>query len=232
MYRKRNGSLGFSFTRFANAAVPNFFEDPSPSQTADLTSQRRDMLYMHQIVSQDCYALDLRSFYVAGVAESEGISKKIHKALRKYEILNEDNTVNTHKIGSRFTHQLAFLNVYRQRELVGLLFWWEEEHQRLKKLEAEEHDLDGMILDAEQKVSLTVDDSGTKEMLDQLKFARERVRMKKRQRPSQRRQDVEEDRDDIVLAFHGRSKSVPQIGTPANRDGSQPERPPQYFAGA
>ncbi|KIW18797.1 hypothetical protein PV08_03086 [Exophiala spinifera] len=221
MYRKRNGSLGFSFTRFAHAAVPNFFADESPVRTANLISYRRDMCYMHQIASPDPYALDERSFYVAGVVDSESVSRKVHRALKKCSILGDDGIVDTHKIGPRFPHQLALLNIPRQKDLVGMLFWWEEECQRLRKLNAEEEELDELIAHAEVRVTVATegaargelreDDHGAKLALDELKFARERVRMKKRQRPSQRRVDVEEDKDDIVMAFHGRSKSVPNM---------------------
>lgn len=96
MYRKRNGSLGFSFTRFANAAVPSFFADVSAGRTADLTAFRQDMCYMHQISSTSPYVLDERSFYVAGIVDSAGVSKRVHKALKKYEILKPgDCTVDT-----------------------------------------------------------------------------------------------------------------------------------------
>ncbi|KAL2428743.1 Vanillyl-alcohol oxidase [Exophiala dermatitidis] len=218
MYRKRNGSLGFSFTRFANAAVPNFFADALPSHSGDLTAFRQDMCYMHQVTSADPYALDERSFYVGGIVDSEKLSKRIHKTLKKYEILKaEDGTVDTYKIGPRFPHQLAFLNINRQKDLVGLLFWWEEECQRLRKLNAEEKELDSIIADMVHNLEHLGPDSPEEQHLkinlDQLKFVRERIRMKKRQRPSQRHPDVEADRDDIVEAFHGRSKSVPNIGT-------------------
>ena len=125
MYRKRNGSLGFSFTRFAHAAVPNFFEDPSPIRTVSLTSYRYDMCYMHQIASPNPYALDDRSFYVAGVCDGENVSKKVYNALIKHGILKiEDGTVDTYKIGPQFTHQFALLNINRQKDLVVMLLWW------------------------------------------------------------------------------------------------------------
>ncbi|KIW30977.1 uncharacterized protein PV07_02662 [Cladophialophora immunda] len=240
MYRKRNGSLGFSFTRFAHAAVPNFFADETPSRTLDLTGYRRDMCYMHQIASADPYTLDERSFYVAGVVDSEGVSKRVYAKLKKNEILREDGLVDTHKIGPRFPHQLALLNIYRQKELVGMLFWWEEECQRLRKLGAEEKDLDALIAESDTKLTQTDEDGAerqaVKETLDQLKFARERVRMKRRQRPSQRDPDVEADKDDIMMAFHGRSKSVPNVGASGVAVGPdrpmQQGQPPQYFPAA
>ncbi|KIW84876.1 hypothetical protein Z517_00264 [Fonsecaea pedrosoi CBS 271.37] len=240
MYRKRNGSLGFSFTRFAHAAVPNFFADETPTRIGDLTGYRRDMCYMHQIASANPYVLDERSFYVAGVVDSESVSKKVYAKLKKNEILMEDGLVDTHRIGPKFPHQLALLNIYRQKELVGMLFWWEEECQRLRKLDGEEKELDGLISESEVKLTTTDEDGAerqaVKQTLDQLKFARERVRMKRRQRPSQRDPDVEADKDDIMMAFHGRSKSVPNVGVGGVVAGPvapiQQGQPPQYFPGS
>ena len=123
MYRKRNGSLGFSFTKFAHAAVPNFFEDDPATRVSELGSYRKDMCYAHQTTSSNPYALDERSFYVAGVTDNENMSKKVYKALQKHELLKKDGLVDTFKIGPNFAHQLACINMVRQRELVNMLFW-------------------------------------------------------------------------------------------------------------
>jgi hypothetical protein len=234
MYRKRNGSIGFSFTKFAHAAVPNFFADESTARLADLHPQRRDLCYMHQIASESPFAFDERTFFVAGVTDNENMSKKVFKALKKHEMLRDDGTIDTYKIGPRFAHQLACINMVRQRELVNLLFWWEEECQRLKKLIDEEEELNKMIDESEKHVTENENDVVKKEMLDQLKFARERVRMKKRQRPSQRRPDVENDSDDLMSAFHGRSKSDPALPSAPASTAPQQQRdiPPEYYGPA
>ena len=158
------------------------------------------------------------------------MSKKVFKALKKHEVLREDDTVDTYKIGPNFAHQLAVINMVRQRELVSFLFWFEEECQRLKKLMAEEEDLNKMIEESEKHVAEDEDDVSRKEMVDQLKFARERIRMKKRQTPSQRRPDVENDSDDLLAAFHCRSKSAPTIMR-ASQPQQQMGSPPEYYAG-
>jgi hypothetical protein len=230
MYRKRNGSRGFSFTEFAHTVVPNFFEDDPITRTADLTPQRHDMCYIHQVASSDPFAFDERTFYVAGVTDTEGMSKKVFKALRKHEILRQDNTVNTFKIGPNFAHQLAVINMVRQRELVNMLFWWEEECQRLKKLLDEESELNTLVQESEKQATTDEYDVTTRETLDQLKFARERIRMKKRQRPSQRQPDIENDSDDLMAAFHGRSKSAPALTTAAGQRQHQLGSPPEYYA--
>ncbi|RMZ81789.1 hypothetical protein DV738_g2042, partial [Chaetothyriales sp. CBS 135597] len=213
MSRKRKGSKGFSFTRLANIMVPNFFADTAPTITSALVGLRKDMCYAHQLSSPNPFALDERSFYVAGVADNEAVSRKMYKALKKHGILRADDgngEVDTRKIGQSFIHQLASINVMRQRELINMLFWWEEETQRLKKLVAEER--------------------RAKEKLDQLKFARERIRMKKRQRPSQRRADVEADKDNLMEAFYGGgSRNAPPLAQTSS--GVQDNgKPPEYYA--
>ena len=230
MYRKRDGSLGFSFTKFAHAVVPNMFADDSSMLIQSLGPRRFDMSYMHQLASARPFALDEHTFYVAGVTDTEGMSKKVFKALKKHEILREDDTVDTYKIGPKFAHQLAVINMAHQRDLVNMLYWWEEECHRLKKLLGELEDLNKMIEETEKQVAANDADVSTKEMLDQLKFARERVRMKVRQRPSQRQPDVENDADDILAAFHGRSKSAPTILTAAAQPRQELGPPPEYYA--
>lgn len=165
---------------------------------------------------------------MAGVTDSEGMSKKVFKALKKHEILREDNTVDTYKIGPNFAHHLAVINVSQQRTLVNVSYWCEEETHRLKKLLGEVEDLSKMIDDAEKQIAESNDDVAQREMLDQL--TREKVRMKVRQRPSQRQPDVENDADNILVAFYGRGKSAPTITTGVMQPPQQRESPPQYYA--
>jgi hypothetical protein len=216
MYRKRNGSLGFSFGRLITNAIPNFATDGA-GVCVELSPQRRDMLYMHQINTPVPEALDENSFYVAGVCDRERQSQRIQSALLKNGVLTTpDGFVDTHKIGPKFTHQLAFISQAAQRNLINVLFWWEEEMQRWKKLNEEENELTTMISEAEEA---QVKEPAEGETLDQLKFARERVRMKKRQRPSQRDSAIETDTDaTVATAFNARRTSDARPG----------EMPPAY----
>jgi hypothetical protein len=207
--------MGFSFGRFVTNAIPNFATDGAGVWT-EVSPQRRDMLYMHQINTAKPEALDENSFYVVGVCDRERQSQRIHSALLKNGVLTTpDGRVDTYKIGPKFIHQLAFIPQAAQRNLINVLFWWEEETQRLRKLGEEEMELTSMISEAEARPNETED----RETLDQLKFARERVRMKKRQRPSQRNSAIETDTDETVAkAFNMRRKSDARPG----------EMPPAY----
>ena len=155
-------------------------------------------------------------------------------------------TVDTRKITSKFIHQLAFISQTSQKNLINVVFFWEEEVQRLKKLDAEESELSDLIRSAERKSGTNPHNlaesvphptqpngqtqsqtekpqqlqSQTPEStqpsdptlpeapseptpdqraeLDRLRFARERVRMKKRQVPTQRDPDIERDTDNVL----------------------------------
>ena len=146
-----------------------------------MTPERRDMLYMHQISTPKPEALDENAFFVVDVCDKERQSQRIHSALLKNGVLTTpEDLVDTYKDWSKI-HTSALLHRPTQKNLINVLFWWEEETQRFWKLVEEEKELGTMISELETRPEETTD----KETLDKLKFARERVRMKKRQRPSQ-----------------------------------------------
>jgi hypothetical protein len=208
--------MGFSFGRLITNAFPNFATDGA-GVWIEVSPQRRDIVYVHQINTLEPAALDENAFYVGGVCDREKQSQRIHSALLKNGVLTTpEGLVDTTKIGPKFTHQLAFISRMAQKNLIYLLFWWEEETLRWNKLCEEEKELTRMISDAEAETRGQTD----AETLDQLKFARERVRMKKRQRPSQRNPDIESDTDATVAkAFNIRRQSDARPG----------EMPPPYL---
>lgn len=203
------------------------FDDLSAPKAARLAPHRRDMLYAHQLSSQNFYALDERSFSVAGVVDSERMSKRTCKALLKYGVLKEDGTLDTAQIGPKFIHQMSFIDVYRQRELINLLFWWQEECQRYAKLVDEDKELSDLIKEAEQHAAEDTEDVLRKEALDQVKFAREWVRMKIRQGPSERRAHTEANTVDAMEAAR-RTASAPLVSQPSGAVRAKDEQLPSY----
>lgn len=240
MYRRRNGSLSFSFGRLVTNAFPNF-AGSGPGFT-ELTPQRQDILYSYQLSTGNPLVLGPNAFYVAGSTDHERRSRQIHRALQKNGVLDEDGKVDTTKIGPRFIHQLAFVDQMSQKNLINVLFFWEEEVHRLNKLESEEVELTSLITEAEKAQSQSIEESDphapldpqNTHTLDQMKFARERVRMKKRQRPSQRREDLEADQDTTVQDAFKARVNAPAYGSAAgrNENGQIPaeELPPSYHA--
>jgi hypothetical protein len=226
MSRKR-GSSSFSFTKFFDAVVPNMFDDLSAPKAAAMAPLRRDMLYAYQLASSNFYALDERSFSVAGIVDSERMSKRVYKALKKYGMLKEDGKIDTTHIGPKFIHQMMFVDVYWQKELVNLLFWWQEECQRYAKLVDEDKELSGMITAAERHAAEDTSDVARKEALDQVKFAREWVRMKIRQGPSQRRAHTEANTVDAMEAAR-KTVSAPLQSQSGSTAMGEDELPPSY----
>jgi len=187
------------------------FEDMSAPRAARLAPQRRDMLYAHQLASPSFYVLDERSLLVAGVVDSQRLSKRAFLTMQKHGIITAEGKLDTEKVGPKFIHQFSFIDVYRQKELVNMLFWWQEECQRYGKLVDEDRELEVLVKEAEERVREDGDDVQMKEGLDQVRFAREWVRMKIRQGPSQRRVQTEESGADAMETAR-RTMSAPLLG--------------------
>ena len=244
MFRKRNGSIGFSFTSFVQNAVPSMGMSPAAPKywCADLG---QDMLYMHQMAAKHPgapFALDERSLFVGGICEAEGTAAKVFNKLRKAGVLDDEGCVHTNMIdGKQFLHQVPILSQPRSRDLINLLFWWEEECQRLRKLLDEEKMLGKEIKRLEKIIATTEadntgsddeqDDQQQRQLLDNLKFEREKIRMRIRQRPSQRRHDVEAGTDRLLAEAQAANSNGRRRNTePAliSSGSGQVEEPPGY----
>jgi len=142
----------FSFTRFMSSAIPNFARDDA--NDVNLSPKQADNLLAYQLALLHPRYLDEKSFFEAGIAGSESVSKKVYKSLMKSKIIlpvpeagagsgsaGEQMTVNTAGITSKFASQMAVISVHAQRKLVGMLFFWEEECTRWKLLDQEEKEI-------------------------------------------------------------------------------------------
>jgi hypothetical protein len=143
----------FSFMRLINNAVPNFAKD-DPNDV-DLSSKEADDLVTYQLVLPHPRHLSENAFYVAGIVGSKSLSKQVYKALVKNKLIfpvPEDGsgsgaggevqmTVNTAGVTKSFASQMAVISVHAQRQLVGMLFFWEEKCMRWKLLDEEEREI-------------------------------------------------------------------------------------------
>jgi hypothetical protein len=157
----RNGR--FSWRRLITNAVPNFARDDI--NDVDLTPSQADNLIRWQLSTSAPPYLTEEAFFVAALTDSKTISRKIHCALVKHNLVAPAPAtarssqashasarpppsfaqpvppVHTARIGRDLVAQLAFISVHAQRKLVGLLFFWEEECMRWKLLEQEEAEI-------------------------------------------------------------------------------------------
>lgn len=246
MYRKRNGSFGFSFLDFAQNAVPSM--SMSRPQNSWVPALGRDMLYSHQIAAthpEAPFALDERSLFVGGICDSESTSKRVFHKLGRAGILDEQGCVNTMKIeGKKFPHQVTLLSQPRQRDLLDLLFWWEEECHRLRKLFDEVRAVSQQIKqiscregDSNEELNeeSALDDNERAQFLDHLKFEREKLRMRVRQSPSQRRADIESGTDQLITEINtadsqSRQNQGTALSSPNHRQHNEVMEPPKYHA--
>ena len=174
----------FSFSRLVTNMVPNFGRDDR--NDVNLTPRQADDLLGYQLALPHFRYLQEEAFFVAGIADAESLSKKVHKALVKHKIIlpvpeasssqgatkEETMTVNTLGITKNFANQISMISVHAQRKLVGLLFFWEEECTRWQLLDAEEREI----------LSALDTDSQNKD----LAIALAAVEMKKKLLPTQR----------------------------------------------
>ena len=139
-YYDTNGKrrISFSVTRFITNAVPNFPNSIDPT----VSINELDTLFDFQQVVKPPQKLIPTSLQVAQIARDEKTATKVCDKLLKLGIMHEGPPyVDTKKITSNFTHQLAIISSFAQRRLIHLLFDWEEEVRRLQILEDEEKEI-------------------------------------------------------------------------------------------
>ena len=113
------------------------------NQNVDLDIRQADSLYRWQLSQPQPAKLNEMSCFMASVIESKTLSRDVYKALVKLGILDPLNgsDLDTTWIDSRFSHFMAKIPKYRQRKVVGLLFYWEEELTRWRLLDEEEAEI-------------------------------------------------------------------------------------------
>jgi hypothetical protein len=147
MFKSSDSSTRFSFNRFISNAIPNIASTPIDTE---LSPNELDSLFMHQLGEPDPLLLSPQAFLNAGITSSPKVSASIHKALIKKSILSTASpVVNTSAIGKNFTHDLAMITSHAQKKVINLLFFWEEEGQRWKKLIGEQEELK-VVIEAEK----------------------------------------------------------------------------------
>ena len=155
MFKKSDGSLAFSWNRLVTNTFPNFALDNK--NNVEMSPAQADSLFQWQIRQEDPTKLDELAFYAAGVTgalkliesyipnsndltnrtDAKTYSKRILKALQKNGVITPEAKLDLSRITKHLPNQLSFLDVHRQRKLVGMLFAWEEELMRWRLLDEE-----------------------------------------------------------------------------------------------
>jgi len=145
MSRRADGSYSVSSTHFINDDQPFMLFDFA-KENVDLNLIQKDLLFARQMASADPTRLAADCFNAAGIVDTGYMSSRVFKKLQAYGVINaQDGTIHTENIDRYFAHHLAIISAYRQKQVVLLLFWWQEECQRLVKLSAERQELKGLM---------------------------------------------------------------------------------------
>jgi hypothetical protein len=126
----------------------------SDDYDVDLTAVQADYLVRSQLRTLTPPYLSEEAFFMAGVAGSRQLSRRVHAALARHGLIAPPPPspqqqsfgqpvppVNTASISSHFVRQLSIISLHAQRRLIGLLFFWEEECTRWKLLDQEQSDI-------------------------------------------------------------------------------------------
>ena len=209
MYRKPDGSYGASFGHFINNFIPSMMG--ASGDPGHVSMPQKDMFFSHHINQSDPCALCPTSLWASAIIDHKTVSGDIFKKLQKIGVVSQQGIVDTTKIDAKFTHHLAKIPAYQQKQVIDLLFWWEEECGRFRKLQGEEAELTALIRDYAN------DRDVYSRMLN-------RVRNKKKTVPSQRNEAVERDEDEEMVRF--RSGMISRTTTSHTFEGD----PPPYSA--
>ncbi|MCJ1244564.1 hypothetical protein MMC30_001762 [Trapelia coarctata] len=216
MFRKPDGKLGFSFNRFITSAVPNFAN--SSDRDMELSAKQQDDLFNFQIGLAEPRVLAEHSFYIAGVVENINQSPKILTSLKKASILSEhpdDPTVYTSRISKNFPNQMATISVHRQRKLVCMLFFWEEELMRWKLLDDEQREIQGLL---DEVTAQGGRENRSRE--EELRIALGRVQTRKNLAPSARHDDGTDNRKHTLPEYGQGTGTVGVLGGALRRNGA------------
>jgi hypothetical protein len=149
----------FSFTRLISNAFPTLAASSSSDADTDLPITKADALFQHQISLPSPSYLSDQSFFIAGIADQLSLSNRIHKSLLKSGVIlpyteegRQSGTgdtsclpVNTVKIIKCLPNGLSYVSIYKQKVLINMLFFWQDECQRFRLLDNEEEDIRALM---------------------------------------------------------------------------------------
>lgn len=139
------------------------------------------MLYGYQLTLPRPLLLSQLAFHTANIVWRYKDSQRVYKTLQKKGIISAAGEIKTQAITKSFAHQFAYLSAFAQRRIIGVLFWWEEEVQRLKGLFEQQKEIKQLLESMSQD-----DDDGPGSTVALLKTELARVRMLVNLKPSER----------------------------------------------
>ncbi|KAF4637384.1 hypothetical protein G7Y89_g686 [Cudoniella acicularis] len=116
-----------------------------PPPTDDLTPPRKDIIFAFQILQPNPLALIPLSLKIAKITGTDQYSNSVFRSAQKEGIISQEGYPVTSKINANLVNRIAILSLPKTKELVNLLFFWEEESTRLRMLQEEEQEIDVIL---------------------------------------------------------------------------------------
>ncbi|KAF2165708.1 hypothetical protein M409DRAFT_67076 [Zasmidium cellare ATCC 36951] len=112
----------------------------------DLLPQTKDHIFSWQLDAPDFSRIDQDTILRAGISPNKTYAAKIISSAQKLGIIDAaTGRPETSKIDRSMVKAMPNISVQKQRELVMLLFFWEEEITRWRLLEGEEAEIRGRL---------------------------------------------------------------------------------------
>lgn len=129
--------------RFSNPFENWHYRSP---RIDDLLPQTKDHVFSWQLNGADFTRIDQDTILWAGISPNKTYAAKILSASHKLGIIDPvTGRPDTTKIDRNMVKAMPNISVQKQRELVMLLFFWEEEIMRWRLLEGEESEIQGRL---------------------------------------------------------------------------------------
>lgn len=203
MYRKPSGKFGFHAINIFGD-LPGSLSSSSGADPGHISLSHQDSLYLYQLQFPSPQLLTSESLTVAQIVGDASTARKIFTQLQKIGLLSQDGEVQTSAFdkpgfGKECVSALGMIPVSRQKQVVDLVFWWDEEGRRLEKLLGEKEELVVLLRDGMAE--------GGQQERERVQGLLDRVVGKINTRPSQRDEVLERDGD-----LQGASSSAGQGG--------------------
>ena len=147
---------------------------------ADLPLIIQDTLYSYQLSLSKPLLLSPLAFHTASIVWRYKDSQRVYKILQKKGIITAGGEIRTQAINKNFAHHFAYLSGFSRRRIIGLLFWWEEEAQRLGRLMEQETEIKQLLEE------MPPDEGGQESAATLLRTESTRTRMLINLKPSER----------------------------------------------
>ena len=176
-------------------AVPVRSSRPSD---ADIPMRIQDLVYTYQLSLARPCLLSPIAFHVANIVWRYKDSQDVYRRLKKKGIITSEGEIDTKVIDKTFAHNFYYLTAVAQRRIIGLLFWWEEEVQRLKSLLEEHFEIEELLSQAPET---SEEEEGQQSTRMLLRTERARVHMIINLKPSERLEVSREEEQEQLPAY-------------------------------